>query len=55
MYDYYSMIENLKNNKNIVNKFRNWNELLKPSLYPVGMPKVGEKLIINYFKQRKNK
>ena len=49
LYDYYSMIENLKNNKNIVNKFRNWNALLKPGLYPVGMPIVGEKLIVNYF------
>ena len=49
LYDYYSMIENIRNDKHIVEKFRNWNELLKPQLYPVGMPIIGEKLIINYF------
>lgn len=49
LYDYYSMIQNLKNNKAVVNKFRTWNEVLKPSLYPVGLPYIGSKLIINYF------
>lgn len=49
LYDYYSMIENIKNDKHIVEKFRNWNELLKPQLYPTGMPIIGEKLIVNYF------
>lgn len=49
LYDYYSMIENLKNNKTVVNKFKSWNETLKPSLYPVGLPYIGSKLIINYF------
>ena len=49
LYDYYSMIENLKNNKAVVNKFKSWNEVLKPSLYPIGMPYIGSKLIINYF------
>lgn len=49
LYDYYSMIQNLKNNKTVVNKFKTWNEALKPSLYPVGLPYIGSKLIINYF------
>ncbi len=49
LYDYYSMIQNLKNNKAVVNKFRTWNEVLKPSLYPVGLPYIGSKLIVNYF------
>lgn len=47
--DYYSMIENLRTNKTIVNKFRKWNEVLRPNLYPVGMPIISDKLIINYF------
>jgi hypothetical protein len=49
LYDYYSMIENLKNNKAVVNKFKDWNDVLKPSLYPIGLPYIGSKLIINYF------
>ncbi len=49
LYDYYSMIQNIKKNKNIVEKFRNWNEALKPSLYPKGLPYIGDKLLINYF------
>ncbi len=49
LYDYYSMIQNIKNNKNIINKFRVWNETLHPSLYPTGLPYIGEQLRINYF------
>ena len=49
LYDYYSMIQNLKNNKVIVQKFKNWNSVLNPSLYPKGLPYIGEKLFINYF------
>lgn len=49
LYDYYSMIENLRTNKNIIKKFRDWNVTLNPSLYPVGLPYIGEKLFINYF------
>lgn len=49
LWDYFSMIENLKNNKVIVQKFKNWNLALNPSLYPIGMPYIGEKLFINYF------
>lgn len=49
LYDYYSMIENIRNDKQIVEKFRAWNELLKPQLYPIGMPTIGERLVINYF------
>ena len=33
LYDYYSMIENIRNDKQLVEKFRAWNELLKPQLY----------------------
>lgn len=47
--DYYNMIENLKTNKNVVNKFKKWNENLKPNIYPKGMPIIGDKLLINYF------
>lgn len=47
--DYYDMIENLKTNKNVVNKFRKWNEDLKPNIYPKGMPIIGDKLLVNYF------
>ncbi len=43
------MIDNLKTNKNIIKKFRDWNIALNPSLYPVGLPYIGEKLFINYF------
>lgn len=49
LYDYYSMIQHIKTNKNIVNKFKNWNEALKHSLYPKGLPYIGDKLLINYF------
>ena len=44
LYDYYSMIDNLRTNKNIIKKFRDWNIALNPSLYPVGLPYIGEKL-----------
>lgn len=47
--DYFSMIENLKTNKTIVNKFKRWNEVLSPNLYPIGMPIISDKLIVNYF------
>lgn len=47
--DYYDMIENLKTNKNVVNKFRKWNDILKPIIYPPGMPIIDDKLLINYF------
>ena len=49
LYDYYSMIENLKNNKVIVEKFKKWNSALNPSLYPKGLPYISESLFINYF------
>lgn len=49
LFDYFSMIDNLKNNKTVTSKFRNWNAALKPGLYPTGMPIIGSKLIINYF------
>ncbi len=47
--DYYSMIENLRTNKTIVNKFKRWNDALNPQLYPKGMPIISDKLIVNYF------
>ena len=47
--DYYDMIENLKTNKNVVNKFKKWNDALRPNIYPKGMPIIGDKLLINYF------
>ena len=47
--DYYSMIENLRTNKTVVNKFKKWNDTLKPNLYPIGMPVISDKLLINYF------
>lgn len=47
--DYYDMIENLKTNKNVVNKFRKWNDALRPIIYPSGMPIIDDKLVINYF------
>ena len=47
--DYYSMIENLRTNKTIVNKFKKWNAALNQSLYPVGMPIISDLLKINYF------
>ena len=43
------MIDNLKNNKTVASKFRNWDAAIKPSLYPTGIPIIGSKLIINYF------
>lgn len=49
LYDYYSMIQNLKTNKNIIKKFRDWNAILNPGLYPVGLPYIGESLFINFF------
>lgn len=49
LWDYYSLVQNLKNNKNIGNKFKAWNDILKPSLYPTGMPYIGDNLYINYF------
>jgi hypothetical protein len=49
LYDYYSMIQNLKNNKNIFNKFKNWNEIFSPNLYPIGFPYIRDILYINYF------
>lgn len=49
LYDYYSMIENLKSNKTVINKFKLWNESLKPNIYPKGMPLIGDKLLVNYF------
>lgn len=49
LYDYFSLIENLKNNQTVVNKFKTWNTALKPSLYPTGLPYIGDRLIINYF------
>lgn len=49
LYDYYSLINDIKKDKNIVNKFRVWNNLLKPNIYPVDLPIIGENLIINYF------
>jgi hypothetical protein len=49
LYDYYSMIENIKNDKRMVEKFRIWNDILKPQLYNGGMPIIGNKLLINYF------
>ena len=47
--DYYDMIENLKTNKNVVNKFKKWNDALRPIIYPSGMPIIDDKLVINYF------
>lgn len=49
LYDYYSMIENLRNNKTIVNKFKKWNDALNPNIYPIGMPIIGDRLVIDYF------
>ena len=49
LWDYFSMIENLKNSKVISQKFKNWNLILKPSLYPTGLPYIGDRLYINYF------
>lgn len=49
LYDYYSMIENLRTNKTIVNKFKKWNDALNPNIYPIGLPEIGERLVINYF------
>lgn len=49
LWDYYSLVQNLKNNKTIGNKFKAWNDILKPSLYPVGLPYIGNSLYINYF------
>lgn len=49
LYDYYSMIENLRNNKTLVNKFKKWNEALNPNIYPIGMPIIGDRLVIDYF------
>ena len=49
LYDYYSMIDNIKKDKIIVNKFEKWNEALNPTLYPKGYPIIGNSLFINYF------
>lgn len=49
LYDYYSMLQNIKSNKNILNKFKKWNETLNPSIYPIGMPYIGNQLYINFF------
>ena len=49
LYDYYSMIENLRNNKTIVNKFKKWNEALNPNIYPIGLPIISDRLFIDYF------
>ena len=49
MYDYYSMIENLRSNKYVVKQFKEWNDALTPNLYPKGLPEVGGKNIIGFF------
>ena len=49
LYDYFNMIENLRTNKTVVNKFQKWNEALNPQIYPVGMPVIGERLVVDYF------
>jgi hypothetical protein len=49
LYDYFNMLENLKNNKVINSKFKAWNEALRPNLYPIGLPYIGKSLYINYF------
>lgn len=49
LYDYYSMINNVKNNKTIINKFEKWNSALSTDLYPISLPVIGNGLFINYF------
>ena len=58
LYDYYSMIENLRTNKNIVNKFKKWNDALSYfvidgkenfQIDPMGMPVINDRLTINHF------
>lgn len=49
MYDYYSMIENLRSNKYVVKQFKEWNNALTPNLYPEGLPEVGGKNLIGFF------